>query len=205
MKGHIPDIAIFASGSGSNAENIINFSRTAGTYSVKGIFCNNSSAFVLERAKRLNIPSYIFTSSQLKEDRITIGGQETPLTEFLDRLGTDYVILAGFLLKIPEYLINKYPRRILNIHPALLPAYGGKGMYGEHVHNAVIAAGEKESGITVHIVDSHYDHGEIIYRNSCGITPEDTAESLAAKIHELEKAYPQVISDYIVASAVCNK
>lgn len=199
MEKHTANIAIFASGSGSNAENIINFSNTSGTYCVKAVFCNNKTAYVLERAKRLGVPSYIFSAQEFKNGTITIGGIECGFAGLLDTLDIDYIILAGFLLKVPDSLVSLYPGRILNIHPALLPAYGGKGMYGEYVHKAVIAAGENRSGITIHIVDNHYDHGETIYQDSCEITPEDTPESLAAKIHELEKAYPKVIDDYIRA------
>lgn len=108
-------------------------------------------------------------------------------------------------MKVPDYILGKYPVRILNIHPSLLPKYGGKGMYGEHIHNAVIAAGEKQSGITIHVVDQQYDCGKIIYQSICAITEEDTPESLEAKIHELEKAYPKVAEDYIVAKGIDAK
>lgn len=128
---------------------------------------------------------------------MTYAGKQTHLTEVLADLQTDYVILAGFLLKVPDFLLNAYPERIINIHPALLPAYGGKGMYGDHVHKAVIAAGEKESGITIHLADNQYDHGRILYQAKCPVTPEDTPETLFAKVHELEKAYPEVIERYI--------
>lgn len=197
MDKHTPNIAIFASGSGSNAENIINFSNTFNTYRIKAVFCNNETAYVLERAKRLNVPAYLFTAQEFRNGTITINGTWCRLAGLLGELKIDYIVLAGFLLKVPDSLVSLYHGRILNIHPALLPAYGGKGMYGEHVHKAVLAAGEKKSGITIHIVDNHYDHGAIIYQDICEISPEDTPESLAAKIHELEKAYPQVIEDYI--------
>lgn len=197
MTAHKPKIAIFASGSGSNAENIINHAKVSGDYLVQAVFCNKKDAYVLERAKRLKVPSYLFTAVQMKENIIITDEGETTFTRFLEELGIDYIILAGFLLKIPEYLINKYPDHILNIHPALLPAYGGKGMYGEHVHKAVIEAREKKSGITIHLVDNHYDHGETIYQATCDVTEADSPESLATKIHELECAYPLVISSYI--------
>lgn len=151
----------------------------------------------MERAKRLGVSSFIFTAKQMRSNTISVEGTETSFSGLLADLKTDYIILAGFLLKVPDYLIEAYPARILNIHPALLPAYGGKGMYGEHVHKAVIEAGEKQSGITIHVVDNQYDHGTAVYQATCEVTPADTPETLAAKIHCLEKAYPQVIADYI--------
>ena len=175
MEKSVPNIVIFASGSGSNAENIIKWAQNHKTYRVAAVLCNRKDAFVLTRYK----------------------GESRKLTDVLHELGTDFIILAGFLLKVPEYLIAEWPERILNIHPALLPSFGGKGMYGDHVHQAVIAAGEKESGITIHIVDNQYDHGKTIYQVRCTVTPEDTPETLFAKVHELERAYPEVIEGYI--------
>lgn len=192
-----PNIVIFASGSGTNAENIINWSKERKTYSVKGVFSNHKDAYVLTRAERLGIPHWTFTGKEFRDNTMTYAGKQTHLTEVLADLQTDYVILAGFLLKVPDFLLNAYPERIINIHPALLPAYGGKGMYGDHVHKAVIAAGEKESGITIHLADNQYDHGRILYQAKCPVTPEDTPETLFAKVHELEKAYPEVIERYI--------
>lgn len=191
------NIVIFASGSGSNAENIIRHSLDRKTYNVKAVICNKSEAYVLKRAEKFGVPAYLQKPSELKADKITVNGEERSFSGFLRELEADYLILAGYLLKIPEYLINAFPEAILNVHPALLPAYGGKGMYGEHVHQAVIAAGERKSGITIHLADSLYDHGKIVYQSECVITPEDTPETLAAKIHTLESAYPQVIEDYI--------
>lgn len=199
MKTKKHKVVIFASGSGSNAENIINFSSSADNYCVAAVFCDKPNAFVLERAKRLNVPSYVFSPSQMRNNTICANGKETSFLKLLENIGADYLILAGFLLKVPDYIIEVYHNRILNIHPALLPAYGGKGMYGEHVHKAVIAAGEKESGITIHVVDNQYDHGNIVYQATCEVTNTDTPESLAAKIHELEKAYPEVIAGYIAS------
>ncbi len=199
MNKSVANIIIFASGSGSNAENIICHSRAKdiAPYNVKAIICNKSDAFVLKRAEKLGVPAYLQKASELRANTITINGIERSFTDFLTELQADYLILAGYLVKIPEYLVNAFPESILNVHPALLPAYGGKGMYGEHVHQAVIAAGEKRSGITIHLADSLYDHGTIIYQAECEIVPEDTPETLAAKIHTLEAAYPQVIEDYI--------
>lgn len=193
-----PKITILASGSGSNAENIIRFSTTPeARYSVASVLCNRRDAFVLERAARLGIPHHCFTAKEFRENTIRIENEEMKFTDYLKRNDIGYIILAGFLLKVPDYLIEIYPEKILNIHPALLPSYGGKGMYGEHVHRAVIAAKEKRSGITIHLADRHYDHGRIVYQAECEITEGETPESLAAKIHSLESIYPAIINTYI--------
>lgn len=197
MEKIVPNIVVFASGSGTNAENIINWAKDHKTYRVTAVLCNRKDAFVLTRAERLGVPHYTFTASEFRSNTLVYKGENRKLTDVLHELGTDFVILAGFLLKVPEYLIAEWPERILNIHPALLPSYGGKGMYGEHVHKAVIAAGEKESGITIHVVDNQYDHGKTIYQARCTVSPEDTPETLFAKVHELERAYPEVIEGYI--------
>ncbi|WP_294140180.1 phosphoribosylglycinamide formyltransferase [uncultured Sanguibacteroides sp.] len=183
-------IAIFASGSGSNAENIIKFFKNDPRNSVIGVFCNRPDAFVLERAKRLDIPAFVFNREDFyQSDRI--------LSQ-LNELGVDLIVLAGFLWKVPEAIIDAYDHRIINIHPALLPDYGGKGMYGMHVHESVIAAGEKESGITIHYVNNHYDEGAAIFQARCEVTPEDTPDSLAAKVHNLEYEYfPKVVKQVL--------
>lgn len=183
-------IAIFASGSGSNAENIIKFFKNDPQNSVIGVFCNKPDAFVLERARRLNIPAFVFNKEDFyRSDRI--------LSQ-MSELGVDLIVLAGFLWKVPEPIIDAYDHRIINIHPALLPRYGGRGMYGMHVHEAVIAAGEKESGITIHYVNNHYDEGAAIFQARCEVTPEDTPDSLAAKIHDLEYEYfPKVVKQVL--------
>lgn len=183
-------IAIFASGSGSNAENIILFFDKNPEICVNSVFCNVPGAFVLERAKKYNIPSVVFNREELKDpDKI--------LKELLRR-EIDFIVLAGFLWLIPRHITEAYPNKIINIHPALLPAYGGKGMFGERVHEAVIAAGEKQSGITIHYVNSRYDEGAMIFQAKCDITPTDTPETLAAKVHELEYEYfPKVIEDVL--------
>lgn len=193
----IPNIVIFASGSGSNAENIINWSKEHNTYRTAAVLSNRKDAFVLTRAERLEVPHWTFSGAEFRDNSILYKGERTSLTAALKDLGTDYIILAGFLLKVPEYLLAEWPERILNIHPALLPSYGGKGMYGDHVHKAVIAAGEKESGITIHLADNQYDHGRILYQARCTVTPEDTPETLFAKVHELERAYPRVIEEFV--------
>ena len=130
MMEKTPNIVIFASGSGSNAENIINWSKERKTYTVKGVLCNRKDAYVLTRAERLGIPHWTFTGAEFKNNTLLYNGKQTSLTAALANLETDYIILAGFLLKVPGYLLEEYPERILNIHPALLPSYGGKGMYG---------------------------------------------------------------------------
>ena len=180
------NIAIFASGSGSNAENIINYFKNDSENVVKIVFCNNTDDYVLERAKRLNVPTIVFGRDEFYHSDVVLNE--------LKRLDIDLIVLAGFLWKVPEAIIDAYPNRVINIHPALLPSYGGKGMYGMKVHEAVIAAGEKESGITIHYVNDHYDEGATIFQAKCTIVPEDTPETLATKVHALEYEYfPGVI------------
>ena len=183
-------LAIFASGSGTNAENIINYFTGSTQCKIELVLCNKNNAYVLERAKNLGVESLVFSASQLNDSEM--------IDEQLHKREIDFLILAGFLLKVPDRLLEKYPSKIINIHPALLPSYGGKGMYGMNVHRAVIAAGEKESGITIHLVDEHYDNGKILFQAKCNISPEDTPEDLASKIHLLEQAhFPRVIEEYI--------
>lgn len=183
-------IAIFASGSGSNAENIIIFFAKNPKIGVDSVFSNVSDAFVLERAKKYNIPTFTFNRNELKQP-------EFVLAKMKER-GIDFIVLAGFLWLMPDSIIQAFPNKIINIHPALLPAYGGKGMYGAKVHEAVIAAKEKKSGITIHYVNEHYDDGAIIFQATCEITPQDTPDTLAAKIHELEyKYFPEVIESVV--------
>ena len=181
------NIAIYASGSGTNAENIINYFHNSLNVNVVMVLCNNPEAGVLERAVRLNVPSMVFSKSELP-------GTLAILKEH----SVDLIILAGFLLKIPDEIIDNYRSRIINIHPSLIPNYCGPGMYGHHVHEAVIAAKERESGITIHLVDNQYDHGEILFQAKCPIDAGDTPDDLAAKIHILEqKHFPSVIEQYI--------
>jgi len=207
------NIAIFASGNGTNAENIMNRFMNSDVARVSLVLSDRSDAYVLERAARFGVPTAVFHAREFKEDIWPGSGtvssafplrNQMPgtISGLLRHYGIGVIALAGFLLKVPPYLLEECPHRILNIHPALLPAYGGKGMYGMHVHEAVISAGEKESGITIHICDEQYDHGTILYQSRCGITPEDTPESLAAKIHSLEKAYPEVIEQFIRSLSV---
>jgi len=183
-------IAIFASGSGTNAERIISYFQEHKFFEVTIVLSNKSNAFVLERAGRLDVRTHVF-------DRETFyNSNEIP--DLLAELNIDLVVLAGFLWLIPVSLIRSYPDRIINIHPALLPRYGGKGMYGRHVHEAVIANGDKESGISIHFVNEVYDDGKIIFQDKCEVIPGDTPESLAQRIHELEyEHFPRVIEDIL--------
>lgn len=178
-------IVLFASGNGSNAENIMAYFHLAKTVSVVGVFTNNSEAKVLERAKKFKVPTFIFNKMELSDD--------TVLSQ-LKQLQPDLIVLAGFLLKFPIHIINEFPNKVINIHPALLPNYGGKGMYGMHVHQVVLANKEKETGITVHYVNEHFDEGEFIFQTNVNIESCSTAEEIAHKIHELEmKHFPKVI------------
>jgi phosphoribosylglycinamide formyltransferase-1 len=179
-------IAIFASGTGSNAVNLINYFKNHATVEVKVVMCNKSDAVVLEKAKNLGVEA-VFMNNSIFEDA-------TLLNEELQKRGIDWIILAGFLRKIPAQLIAVFQDRIINIHPSLLPKYGGKGMYGMHVHQAVVAAGEKKSGISIHLVNEEFDKGRILAQFETALDSNDTAETVAAKIHELEQRYfPQVV------------
>lgn len=184
-------IAVFASGAGSNAGKIIEASLPAKDenkqFEVALIVCNKPGAGVLGIAEKNNIPTLLID----KEKFFRGDGY----VDVLKNAGIDFIVLAGFLWKIPLSLIKAFPRKIINIHPALLPNYGGKGMYGQFVHEAVITNKEKESGITIHYVDELYDHGDIIFQARCPILDDDSADSLAQRIHKLEhEHYPQVIS-----------
>lgn len=184
------NIAIFASGAGSNAQKIIDTFRNSGSVNVALIVCNKPGAGVLAIAAKEQIPALIIDKSRFSSDAY-IGE--------LKNHHIDFIVLAGFLWKVPLALIQQFPNRIVNLHPALLPKYGGKGMYGSRVHEAVIAAKEKESGISIHFVDELYDHGNIILQASCNVDENDTADTLAQKIHALEhQHYPRVIGDLLM-------
>ncbi len=186
-------IAIFASGSGSNAERIVEFFSSNDEVEVSLILTNNPVAGVIERAQRLDIPVVIFNKKVFsKTDKIV---------EMLQLQGIDWVILAGFLWLVPTNLIKAFENRMINIHPALLPKYGGKGMWGHHVHEAVVANKEKQTGITIHYVNEHYDEGKVIFQTICEVIEKDTPENVAAKIHELEYQYfPEVIYKEILSA-----
>src|ERR1700722_19917083 len=184
-------LAIFSSGTGSNAARIIEYFRNHPSITINLIVCNNPNAGVLHIASMAAIPPLV-----IEKERFFRGDAYLP--EF-EKNKIDFIVLAGFLWKIPPALIRAYPHRIVNIHPALLPKYGGKGMYGRFVHEAVIAAGDKESGITIHYVDEHYDHGDPIRQVKVLIEPEDPPETLAGKIHLLEyEHFPKIIEEVIM-------
>lgn len=183
-------LAIFASGSGSNAETIIHFFSSENRLEVGIIISNRPEAQVHQRAARLGIVSLTLSRETLTD------GQA--LVQILKNKGIDFIILAGYLLKIPAELISAFPNRIVNIHPALLPKFGGKGMYGNNVHQAVVDAKEKESGITIHLVNENYDEGSIVFQAKCPVFSEDSAEDVAAKVHTLEyRHYPEVIGQLL--------
>ncbi|MCF8335372.1 MAG: phosphoribosylglycinamide formyltransferase [Bacteroidales bacterium] len=179
-------IAIFASGSGSNAENIARYFKNHKYIKVDLILSNRTNAYVLKRAEKLHIPTYVFTKDELYNTH--------KIKDLLLNNKIDLIVLAGFLLLIPKYLIKAFPNSIINIHPALLPKYGGKGMYGERVHQKILENGDKESGITIHYVNENYDEGSIIHQSKFPVEAGDTIEDIAQKAHELEyKYYPKVI------------
>lgn len=187
------NIAVFASGSGSNAENIVNrLNRPGSRHRVSLIVTNRRDAGVIERAARLGVPCEII-------DRATLA-DEAATGAILDRHGVEFIALGGFLAMIPAWMIARYPRRIVNIHPSLLPRHGGKGMWGHHVHEAVHAAGDKESGITIHYVDEHYDSGDIIFQDRVAIGSADSAADIEAKVRALEPLhYPAVVESLLDA------
>jgi phosphoribosylglycinamide formyltransferase-1 len=190
----MPRLAVFASGNGSNAQRIAEYFAGNPDISISLILCNKPDAFVLKRAENLGIPTMVFNRATFYETNLVL--------ETLKSYHIDFLILAGFLWLIPKNLLETYPGRIINIHPALLPKYGGKGMYGMKVHEAVISAGEYESGITVHLVDTCYDEGRILFQAKCIISKNDTAEDLAAKIHALEYRYfPGEIEKFVTRDA----
>jgi phosphoribosylglycinamide formyltransferase 1 len=188
-------IAIFASGTGTNAQRIIDHFKLSDQVQVALIFSNNPSAGVLEIAKKENIPYIIIEREKFYTSNY--------YQQLLKENNIQWIVLAGFLWKIPVELINAFPERIINIHPALLPKFGGKGMYGSKVHEAVIRAGDKESGITIHYVDEIYDHGKIIFQAISPISSDDDAASLAKKIHQLEyQHFPRVIERLLIDTKI---
>ena len=184
------NIAIMASGSGTNAENIIKYFSNKNTAKVTLVLSNNCKALVLKRAETLKVENSFF-----EHDDLYCSGK---VLDLLLENRIDFIVLAGFLWLIPEDILEKYKNRIINIHPALLPGYGGKGMYGDRVHKAVINNGDRESGITIHYVNENYDEGDIIFQARCHVDSDDTPESLATRVHALEyKHYPVVIEELI--------
>ena len=182
-------LAILASGTGSNAERITRYFAEKKTAEITLIITNKENAGVIERAERLNVPCMVVSSKDFKEGKAL---------EILKRYEIDFIVLAGFLLRIPDDILHNYPNRIVNIHPSLLPKYGGKGMFGHHVHEAVLAAGDAESGITIHYIDEHYDEGAVILQVKCPVLPDDTPDTLASRVHQLEyEHFPVVIEELL--------
>lgn len=178
-------IVLFASGNGSNVENIIHYFKKNDAVFVAEVFTNNPHAKVIDKAANHSIPTFIFNKSDLNE---------TVVLEKIQEIQPDLIVLAGFLLKFPEHIIKEFPNKIINIHPSLLPKFGGKGMYGMHVHQAVLENKESKTGITIHYVNEHYDEGEFIFQQAVSIEDCTTPEQIAEKIHGLEHRYfPEVI------------
>lgn len=185
------NIAIFASGSGTNAEEIIRHFQNHESISVSLILSNNRNAFVLQRAENHQIPHYVFSRNTFYKEKI--------VDEVLRLNKIDFIVLAGFMWLIPERFVKNYPNKIVNIHPALLPKYGGKGMYGSYVHKAVVKNKEKESGISIHWVNEEYDEGNIIFQAKCKVDAKDSADDVAKKVHQLEyEHYPKIIEKVIL-------
>lgn len=184
-------IVIFASGSGTNAENIIRHFKATKTASVEAVFTNKADAKVIQRAEKYQVPSQVFSKNDLETGKVL---QE------INAIQPDLIVLAGFLLKFPETIVAAYPDKIINIHPALLPKYGGKGMYGMHVHRAVVENKEPKTGITIHYVNENYDEGNIIFQKEVTVLISDTPEVVAAKIHELEQDHFPVVIEKLITN-----
>jgi phosphoribosylglycinamide formyltransferase-1 len=183
-------IVIFASGSGTNAENLIVFFHNRDNASVIQVLTNNPRAKVLDRCKKLNVSTLSFNQ--------TAFSKTDDVLNILKKANPDLIVLAGFLWKFPEHILAQFRNKVINIHPALLPKYGGKGMYGMHVHEAVVANKEKETGITIHYVNEHYDEGAIIFQAKCDVNSNDSADDLAEKIHKLEmEHFPNVVNSLL--------
>jgi phosphoribosylglycinamide formyltransferase-1 len=193
---HLLDIAVFASGAGSNAEKIIQHFKNSTLARVSLVVCNKPGAGVLAIAEREDVPTLLIEKKKFNE--------EGYLQE-LKQASVDFIALAGFLWKIPHPLVDAYRHRIVNIHPALLPKYGGKGMYGQYVHESVLNAGEVESGITIHYVDEHYDNGDVIFQTGCPVLDTDTHETLANRIHVLEHMHYPIVIEELLKKLQANK
>lgn len=184
------NIAIFASGSGTNAENIASFFKNSADVKISLIVSNKKDAFVHERAKKMDIESVTFSKQEFETtDKVL---------DLLKERNIDFIVLAGFLLKVPRNLLDAYPNKIINIHPALLPKFGGKGMYGDAVHKAVVEAGETQSGITIHYVNENYDEGAIIFQATCDVAESDTFEDVAKKVHTLEYMHFPIVIERLL-------
>lgn len=183
-------IAIFASGSGTNAQNIYDYFSRNHKAKISVIITNKNDAYVLQRAKNMNVPSKYFNRSEFFESDLIV--------DFLKKNEIDLIVLAGFLWLIPQNILHKYKNKIINIHPALLPKYGGKGMFGHHVHQAVVDNKDTQSGITIHYVNEKYDDGEIIFQAFCDISKTDNPDDIAKKVHKLEyEHYPKIIENIL--------
>lgn len=183
-------IAIFASGNGTNAEAIFTYFKVHPTITIAALFCNNPEAYVLKRARRHNIAAVVFNRRDFYET--------TKVLDSLKELEISHLVLAGFLWLLPPALVEAFPARIINIHPALLPKFGGKGMYGMRVHEAVKASGDPVTGITIHVVTTNYDEGPAIFSATCDVGPEDSPGEIADKVHQLEhRHYPRIIEKWI--------
>ncbi len=183
-------IAIFASGAGTNAQNIYDHFRNNSGIEVSLILCNNPDAYVLSRANEINVPSILFDRKQFYSTDVVLNA--------LKSKEIDLIVLAGFLWLIPENILRNYTDKIVNIHPALLPKYGGKGMYGNNVHKQVVKNNEKQSGITIHYVNEKYDEGKIIFQAFCDLSADDKPEDVANKVHKLEYLhYPKIIESIL--------
>ncbi len=184
-------VALFASGSGTNAQRIIDYFKDNKSIEISMLLSNNPEAYALTRAQHANVPTRVFTKAEFKDSSVIV--------DELKAAGISWIILAGFLWLIPKHLIQAYPVSMLNIHPALLPNFGGKGMYGMHVHKAVIETGAKQTGITIHKVNEEYDKGEIVFQAAFDVLPTDTPETVAEKIHALEyEHFPRIIEEQII-------
>ena len=182
MEKCVKRLAVFASGNGSNAENLVRYFRDNDCgMEVAVIVCNKAGAGVIERAGRLGVPVRVMPAAEIRDPECML--------PVMDEYGVDGIVLAGFLLMVPDFLLGRYPDRVINIHPSLLPKYGGKGMYGRHVHEAVVAAGERETGITVHLVTDRCDEGRVLHQARVEVLPSDSPETVEAKVHALEKEH----------------
>lgn len=182
-------LVIFASGSGSNAENIIQYFQENGLARVVAVFSNKATAGVLDKAEKLGVETIVFSKEELVDGSVR---------DEVNKINPDLIVLAGFLLKFPENIIRDYPGKIINIHPALLPKYGGKGMYGMNVHRAILENKESETGITIHYVDAHYDEGDVIFQQTVKLDGSETCEEISEKVQKLEhEHFPMIIEQLL--------
>ncbi|TXK44658.1 phosphoribosylglycinamide formyltransferase [Pontibacter qinzhouensis] len=191
------NIVILASGSGSNAQRLMEYFEHHTTIRVAALFSNNPNAYALKRAETFNVPALLFSRNEfVNSDKVLLQLQEYQ---------PDLIVLAGFLWLVPQHIVKAFPNKIINIHPALLPYYGGKGMHGIHVHTAVVQAKEQESGISIHFVNEEYDKGDLVRQYRCPVLPHDTPEELAARVLQLEHEYlPKVVEELLLSNGTEN-